>query len=78
MEMEKMKFLHAGRRPETKANCWGSALETALAPPPILGVLFTRTHNNLPEESYANPTNHSFTANFFFTSAGPGLFECLI
>lgn len=73
MEMEKMKFLHAGRRPETKANCWGSALETALAPPPILGVLFTRTHNNLPEESYANPTNHSFPANFFFTSAGPGL-----
>ena len=49
-----MKFLHAGRRPETKANCWGSALETALAPPPILGVLFTQTHNDLPEDSYTN------------------------
>lgn len=34
--------VRAGRRPETKANCWGSALETVLAPPPILGVLFTR------------------------------------
>ena len=37
-----------------KANCWGSALETGLAPPPILGVLFTRTYNDLLEDSYAN------------------------
>ena len=56
LEIEKMKFLHAGRRPETKANCWGSALETALAPPPILGVLFTQ----LLEDSYANPNQSLF------------------